>query len=50
MAIDFNKKYYFWPGIKKYRENDNLLHFVSPYNGEKCWIDYKKEIIGLDEV
>jgi molybdopterin/thiamine biosynthesis adenylyltransferase len=49
MAVDINKKYYFWSGIKNYRETDNLLHFVSPYSGEKCWLDYKKDIIDIIE-
>lgn len=47
MAIDLRKKYYLRPGIKKYRENDNVLHLASPYDSEKYWLDYKKEIIDL---
>jgi len=49
MKIGLDNKFYIRPGIKIFRENDNLIHFSSCYNCDQYWLQNKKEIIDIIE-
>ena len=49
MKILLDNKFYVRPGVKIFREADNLIHFSSPYTCDRYWLKNNKEILDIIE-